>query len=193
MVLLTPAGKLRRTPWKNGGGVTTELAVEPPGAGFDDCAWRLSIAEVTCDGPFSRFPGIERTLLLLDGAGMRLDIDGAVVTVQVDGVPCQFAGEASVHARLLDGPVRDANLMLRRPLRGALSTVCHARVTLATAAHHVCHVLAGTATVHLDAGVHPLPVGATLHITGLDAQHVIAVDASAADAVVLVASIAAGP
>ena len=52
-------------PWKNGGGVTSELARSPQADEFD---WRLSVAEVATDGPFSQFPGIDRLLVLLSGA-----------------------------------------------------------------------------------------------------------------------------
>ena len=69
--LLTPAD-FHSMPWKNGAGRTTEIAVHPPGAALDTFAWRVSIADVERDGPFSRFPGIDRTIVLLEGAGMRL-------------------------------------------------------------------------------------------------------------------------
>ena len=75
--LLTPAD-YRPMPWKNGAGRTTEIAAHPAGAALDAFAWRVSIADVERDGPFSRFPGIDRTIVLLDGAGMRLACpDGA--------------------------------------------------------------------------------------------------------------------
>src|SRR4029077_2512621 len=69
--LLTP-NDYRSMPWKNGAGRTTEIAVHPPGAALDAFAWRVSIADVEQDGPFSRFPGIDRTIVLLGGSGMRL-------------------------------------------------------------------------------------------------------------------------
>ncbi len=84
----------RRMPWKNGGGTTLELAVAPPGATLDSgFAWRLSSAEVAASGPFSAFPGLERTLLLLAGDGFRLDF-GARGTVILDRPlePVRFSG-----------------------------------------------------------------------------------------------------
>src|SRR4029453_7140835 len=65
--LLTP-NDYRSRPWKNGAGRTTEIAVHPAGAGLDAFAWRVSIASVERNGPFSAFPGIDRTIVLLDGA-----------------------------------------------------------------------------------------------------------------------------
>ncbi|MEH0072431.1 HutD family protein [Pannonibacter sp. Pt2-lr] len=66
-------GMARAMPWKNGGGITHELAVFPETAGLEDFGWRLSMAEVASDGPFSAFTGIHRTLALVDGAGIGLD------------------------------------------------------------------------------------------------------------------------
>jgi len=52
----------KRMPWKNGGGETVEIAISPQGAGLADFDWRVSMATVASDGPFSVFPGIDRTL-----------------------------------------------------------------------------------------------------------------------------------
>ena len=62
--------------WKNGGGETAEIAVSPPGAALDAFDWRLSMAKVETDGPFSAFPGIDRTLAILEGEGIRLSVGG---------------------------------------------------------------------------------------------------------------------
>ena len=71
MFRLFAPDEYRRMPWKNGGGSTDEIATYPRGAGLDAFDWRVSIAHVASDGPFSRFPGVERTITLLEGAGMR--------------------------------------------------------------------------------------------------------------------------
>lgn len=107
---------LPATPWKNGGGTTREIAADPPGAGFDSFGWRLSVAEVERDGPFSAFPGIDRTIVLLRGAGMRLrDLGrGDEHALTTAGVPHAFAGEASIEAKLVDGATSDFNVMTRR-------------------------------------------------------------------------------
>ncbi|QDE41072.1 HutD family protein [Luteibacter pinisoli] len=107
--------ELRAVPWKNGLGITRELAVEPPGASMDAFAWRVSIADVDTASPFSTFPGIDRTIVLLEGAGFTMVMDGdhehALTT------PCEpfaFPGEATVDVRLAGGATRDFNLMVRR-------------------------------------------------------------------------------
>jgi environmental stress-induced protein Ves len=102
------------TPWKNGGGITCEVAVEPPGAGFADFGWRVSTAVVASDGPFSRFEGIDRTLVVLEGAGLTLDIAGQAVALVPGSDPFEFDGAASVSAALAAGPILDLNVMVRR-------------------------------------------------------------------------------
>ena len=71
-------------PWKNGGGTTAEIAAFPDGAGFNAFDWRISLAEVASDGPFSAFPGIDRTLMLVEGARLALDRRGRVARPRGD-------------------------------------------------------------------------------------------------------------
>lgn len=111
---LVRRGEGRASRWKNGGGVTHELAVWPEGADLSGFDARLSMAEVAADGPFSAFPGIDRTLAVLEGGPMRLSFGGAEVAVTADGPPLSFPGEIPVHARLDAGPVLDLNIMTRR-------------------------------------------------------------------------------
>jgi environmental stress-induced protein Ves len=101
--------------WKNGGGETIEIAAHPEGATLADFDWRVSMARVETDGAFSTFPGIDRTLAILDGAGMILTIDnGAPIELTATASPFSFDGAAATSARLRDGPVVDLNLMTRR-------------------------------------------------------------------------------
>ncbi|MBP8148299.1 MAG: HutD family protein [Limnohabitans sp.] len=103
-------------PWKNGGGVTREIVCLPPGAGMNDFDWRVSIAHIASSGPFSAFPGVDRVITLLSGGGVHLLSDDAQVDHQLDKplTPFAFAGEASIHARLLAGDCHDFNVMTRR-------------------------------------------------------------------------------
>lgn len=105
---------LKAAPWKNGGGETREIAAFPAGAGFGDFDWRLSIATIAEDGAFSAFPGIDRTLVLLSGNGVALRLDNGPEHVLRPGDLVTFAGEQAARSRLLDGTVRDLNVMLRR-------------------------------------------------------------------------------
>ena len=109
------AGNYRRMKWKNGGGETTEVAVFPEDAGLDDFGWRVSMARVESAGPFSLFPGVDRTLSILDGKGIMLDIEGRLpVTLTEGSEPYRFAADVAAHAGLVAGPVTDLNVMTRR-------------------------------------------------------------------------------
>lgn len=102
-------------PWKNGLGRTRELAVHPPTAGSEDFVWRVSVAEVDSAAPFSRFPGVDRQIVLLDGAGFTMQLeDGQVHALTTPLAPFAFAGEPCVQISLTGGATRDFNLMWRR-------------------------------------------------------------------------------
>lgn len=107
----------KRMPWKNGGGVTTEIAVFPADAGLDDFHWRVSTALVETDGPFSTFPDVDRSLSLLDGAGIILKVQGQVpfgMTRRYE--PLNFPADVPTEATLISGPITDLNVMTRRGL-----------------------------------------------------------------------------
>lgn len=105
----------KRMPWKNGKGETVEIAVFPEGASVDTFDWRISMAPVASDGPFSVFPGIDRTLSILSGDGMMLSVEGMAPTILGgNSVPFSFSGDAKTEAVLQAGPITDLNVMTRR-------------------------------------------------------------------------------
>ncbi len=105
----------KRMPWKNGRGETVEIAVFPPAASVEDFDWRISMATVAEDGPFSVFPDIDRTLSILEGAGMELAVDGRDTAVLTQASPPHaFAADAPTTARLVEGTIVDLNIMTRR-------------------------------------------------------------------------------
>ena len=100
-------------PWKNGQGVTYEIAREP--AGGEKFLWRLSLAEVPASGDFSLFPGNDRIIALVEGKGMELEFEEAPVKrLDRPFEPFGFRGEWHCRSRLLGGPCRDLNLMVDR-------------------------------------------------------------------------------
>jgi environmental stress-induced protein Ves len=123
------AGRILRSsdyqhmPWKNGGGTTTEIwkAASPAG----EMLWRLSIADVASDGPFSEFPGIDRWIMVISGNGMYLAIDGpGPKRLDRPFEPLFFPGDAKTDCRLIDGPIRDFNFMIARSFgKGALQVL----------------------------------------------------------------------
>ncbi|ASL42718.1 Protein Ves [Burkholderia sp. AD24] len=191
-VTLIRGADLVAAPWKNGGGVTREVAAVPEQAGLDSFVWRVSIADVAQAGPFSRFAGIDRTLVLLSGAGMMLDEiaepengrEGEVAQAALSGVAkthaltqpldiARFAGETAIDARLVDGATRDFNLMVRRGAargevevwRGTTQHALRADVVLLYCAEGAVSVSLG------DAAAQPLATGDTLRVNAPDALH----------------------
>jgi hypothetical protein len=138
--------------WKNGGGTTVEIARGPAQPGCetppDTFDWRVSVARIEADGPFSAYPGIDRVITLLAGPGVALqapaDADRPAFSHRLDrpGEPFAFAGEAAVQARCLGGPSLDVNVMTRRAVLRATVTVHRAACDLAPHSHGL--VLAGT-------------------------------------------------
>lgn len=100
-------------PWLNGDGVTSEVVARPVGgdpAAFD---WRLSIATISGDHPFSSYPGVDRLLMPLSPQGLDLLDGGAPVHVRQFDVH-GFAGENEVASFGVWAPTLDLNLMTRR-------------------------------------------------------------------------------
>lgn len=106
-------------PWRNGGGSTRELLARPA-----DQTWRVrvSVADVVADGPFSSFPEVARWFAVIDGEGVVLSVDGVEHSCSTAGEPLAFSGDADTRSRLIDGPTRDLNLMLRG-VAGAMRSV----------------------------------------------------------------------
>jgi len=106
--------ELRSEPWRNGGGVTRELASHPQAASAQDGAWdwRVSIAEVTKAGDFSPFPGMERVLTVIEGELLLLTVDGEEHPLEKYR-PFRFSGEAATHGALPTGDIRDLNVITR--------------------------------------------------------------------------------
>jgi environmental stress-induced protein Ves len=115
-------------PWRNGGGVTREVARHPAELAPDrpaaaDFDWRVSVAEVERDGPFSAFEGVDRVIVLVDGAAMTLTVDGVPHELQRHR-PFAFDGGRPTSVHLPAGPTRDLNVMTARGrVRAAVGVV----------------------------------------------------------------------
>lgn len=105
-------------PWKNGGGVTTELYRL---SNDDSFLFRLSMASVSSDGPFSRFPNIDRILMLIEGNGFHLE--GLNTSLTDNQTPLYFQGETPVNCTLINGPCLDFNVMTDRSYAKSLISV----------------------------------------------------------------------
>lgn len=172
------------TPWRNGGGMTRELAAWPTEGAW---RWRMSVAEVTASGPFSRFDGITRWFAVLKGAGVALtvrtpsDSDDAGAgehRLTATDPPLCFDGAATTHCALLGGPTQDFNLMVHDDclparmvrVQGDLSVLASASKTIAV------YAMDSGASVRFNAEDLFVPAGtlvwrtlaksATVHIHG---------------------------
>lgn len=104
----------RKMLWKNGAGYTVELA-RSAGESLDTFDWRISMADVTSSGLFSQFDGMQRILTVLEGHGIRLNVDNKFIdlgTLQ----SAQFLGNSVVSCELVEGAIRDFNLIYRPDL-----------------------------------------------------------------------------
>lgn len=117
-----PAGSLEllraasRTPvpWRNGGGLTREIAIYPLDSDLQSFDWRVSIADIRAAGPFSQFPGVDRQMKVISGR-LSLAVDGdPAVTLTAESDAVAFSGEVPVYAEPLGAPVTDLNIMTRR-------------------------------------------------------------------------------
>lgn len=101
----------RAMPWANGLGTSYEVASDRNVDGV--WTWRVAIAPVVLDGPFSVMPGVDRELVVIEGNGMVLEVDGVSVEC-MPGQVIRFFGDSVTIARLVDGPVVDLGLMTVR-------------------------------------------------------------------------------
>lgn len=114
--------QFKNMPWKNGGGTTTEI-YRLDGDGSEEFVFRLSMAKIENDGPFSRFDSYDRHLVLLQGNGCILDSNGKQLALTNSSSPYSFAGERKIDCRLIEGPVTDFNVIISRNWGTALVEV----------------------------------------------------------------------
>ncbi|MCB1379948.1 MAG: HutD family protein [Alphaproteobacteria bacterium] len=136
--------------WKNGMGISWDIASDPPGAGADHFGWRFAIARIDADVPFSAYPEVDRLFTLIDGNGLALDVDGqGLIDVNRRHIPHGFPGDAPTSCRLKDGPCRALNLFLAR--RGWSATV---------------EIISGTGRIAHDGPVLLFALDGSVHVGG---------------------------
>ena len=149
-------------PWANGMGVTTELYVHN-NEQSDRILWRISMASVSSDGPFSHFAGYDRILVLLDGPGLRLSHqDGTEHCLTNAYQLATFAGDVATHAALIDGPVKDFNVITDRSAYKPTVTIVASgsdRVAIDADVLAVYAVDDNLLIVDPDRHSHPVPKG----------------------------------
>lgn len=142
---------LPSTPWKNGGGTTREVLSWPEGGEFD---WRASVATIGSSGSFSAFPGVDRTIVLIEGDGVRLRSKDDGIDHRLDQPLASFSfpGEEAIYATLLGGPSIDFNLMVRRGRLRALLQILTDETDLDPARHGLLLSLTGNWRLRVGRG-----------------------------------------
>ncbi len=98
------------SPWKNGGGTTQALVCWPNST---EWIFRMSVARIDSDGPFSEFKGVSRWFAVLQGEGVALQFPEKRVVLGAKDSVIQFSGNAPCHCCLTNGPTLDFNLMVQ--------------------------------------------------------------------------------
>ncbi len=173
---LDPAG-YGRAPWKNGGGVTLDIAdAYRPGAthgGWDGVIWRFGRTGATAPGPFSDLTGYDRVLVLVTGRGLVLETPDGEIDVRTPLRPVRFRGETPIMSRLEAGPVEVVNLIGNRDAVSIDLRVLGAGAALETiAGTHIVYAPSGAATIAWAGARHALGDNHALRIETADAATV---------------------
>jgi len=156
---LDPAG-YRRTPWKNGGGITIDIAEH-------EDAWRFGRTPITTPGPFSDYSGFDRVQVLVSGRGLVLQTPDGEIDVRTPFTPVAFAGETPIVSRLEAGAVEVVNLIGNRATVRIDLQVLHAGATLGrSAGTHLAYAAQGPAALQVEGKPYPLAADHTLRVEG---------------------------
>lgn len=150
MITRLDPSQYRRTPWKNGGGVTVDIAEQ-------DGVWRFGRTPITVAGPFSDYAGFDRLQILVAGRGLVLDTPDGEIDVRRPLEPVRFAGETRITSRLEAGPVEVVNLIgARAKVRIALDVLRAGDTLSVEPGTHLAYAAQGTAALEIDGTPHRL-------------------------------------
>lgn len=161
---ITPLGPrdYRRTPWKNGGGVTTDIA-------HDGEVWRFSRTPITAPGPFSDYAGFDRVQMLVAGRGLVLETPDGEIDVRTPFKPVRFAGELAIVSRLDAGPVEVLNLLGdRSKVTLDLAVLAAGESRQLGSGRHIAYCPGEAASVRLGGKTFDLAADHALHLEQAD-------------------------
>jgi environmental stress-induced protein Ves len=148
----------RRTPWKNGGGTTIDIAE-------DGDRWRFGRTPITAAGPFSDYSGFDRIQVLVRGSGLVLDTPEGEIDVRAPFRPVRFAGETPIVSRLEDGPVEVVNLIgAREKVKIDLDILDAGERGVVGRGTHIAYCADGPATIEVGGKLHRLPAHHALRV-----------------------------
>jgi uncharacterized protein len=159
-LVITPLDPERyvRTPWKNGGGVTVDIAA-------DGDVWRFSRTPIVMPGAFSDYTGFDRAQVLVSGSVLVLRTPTGEIDVRRPFRPVRFAGETPITSRLEAGPVEVVNLLGERSRVGIdLGVLAAGESRLLGDGIHIAYCPGGRATVRIAGGIHELSADGGLRI-----------------------------
>lgn len=160
-------GQYVRTPWKNGGGVTVDIA-------FEGDAWRFSRTPITAPGSFSDYAGFDRLQVLVIGSGLVLDTPEGEIDLRTPFKPVRFAGETRIVSRLEAGPVEVVNLLGDRSRVGLdLAVLAAGESRRLGRGLHIAYCPVGRAVVRLQDEAHNLPAHGGLRIEKAEGSAVV--------------------
>ncbi|MET3890137.1 environmental stress-induced protein Ves [Bosea sp. OAE506] len=170
-VVLTPLSPetFRSKPWKNGGGVTLDIAdASRPGAdpsGWEGMVWRLGRTAIVQPGPFSDLTGYERLQAVIVGSGLVLEGASGEIDLRQPFMPVHYDGGLPLVSRLENGPVEVVNLIVDRALCSADLTVPELGATVALApAIHILYAPGEAVTARCGGEAIAVPGGHALRI-----------------------------
>ena len=158
-----------RSPWKNGGGIFTDIAdahrADAPVKDWDSLLWRFAATPIVAPGPFSHMPGIDRLQMVVGGRGLVLKARGQELDEREPFTTVRFSGELEIVTELEAGPVEVVNLMARR---GAAEIELFALREPGdrplSAGTHLLYAACGDCSIRLDAENFALADGSTLQV-----------------------------
>jgi len=158
-----------RAPWKNGGGIFTDIAdAHRPGTvvkNWDSLLWRFASTPIVAPGPFSHMPGIDRLQMVIGGRGLVLKAEGQELDEREPFTTVRFTGEMEIITELEAGPVEVVNLMARRGAAEielvALTEPCERPLSAGT---HLMYAPSGDCGIQLNSEQFVVPGGSTLKV-----------------------------
>lgn len=158
-----------RSPWKNGGGIFTDIAdAHRPGTtakNWDTLLWRFASTPIVAPGPFSHMPGIDRLQMVIGGRGLVLKAPGQEFDEREPFTTVRFTGEMEIVTELEAGPVEVVNLMARRGAAEIeLGAIREPGERALHAGTHLLYAASGNCGIRLDREAFVIPGGSTLKV-----------------------------
>lgn len=121
------------TPWKNGQGITSQIAISPSSATLSELNfdWRISSAKIASSNEFSQFPGFQRILTVIKGQGLKLN---QYILKPFEFY--QFDGNKKIHCEMIGGEVEDLGVIYNSQKVKAEMKLVTGRKLNITSGHH---------------------------------------------------------